>query len=100
MAALAREKLRALGRDLAGLLQEGCGQAGRFLRPCRRRGALFWLDRRHEKEPERRMLRLPVHAQEAEESVVEVESPAGGAADYRGKDDAVGTKGLQLSGSP
>ena len=92
-------KLRALRRDLAGVLQEGLGKADRLLRPCGGRGAVFRLDRRHEKEAGRGMLCVPFYAQEGQEPVVEIESQARGAADRGWQNDAGGIEGVQLERS-
>src|ERR1700691_1398940 len=99
MAALAGEKLRAYGRDLAGVLQKGVGKADCRLRSCGGRGAVFRLDRRHEKKSGRAMLCVPIYAQEGEERVVEVESPARGTADRGRKNDAGGTESVPFERS-
>jgi hypothetical protein len=96
MAALAGEELREFGRDLAGVSQKGVGKADRFLRSCRGRGAVFRLDRRHEKETRRGMLRVSFYAQAGEKRVVEIESSARGAVDGGWQNNAGGTEGVPL----
>src|SRR5579863_7740349 len=99
MAAVAREELRALRRDLAGVLQESLGKTDRFLRPRGRRGALFRLGGRPEEGAGRTMLCIPFHTQEGKERLVEIESQPRRALDCRGQDDAGGTGSLPVGGS-
>src|ERR1700733_6201593 len=99
MAAVAREELRAIRRDLACVLQESLGETDCLLRSCRPRGPLFRLGGRHEKVAGRRMLRVPFYAQEGKERLVEIESHPRGAFDCRGQDDAGGACSLPLGRS-